>query len=45
MFLRVVTGIHEHFDERVVELTMAGISMYWGWTVAQPGTAWTSHAG
>ncbi|HEY8360129.1 MAG TPA: hypothetical protein VIL30_21950 [Ramlibacter sp.] len=44
MFLRVVTGIHRHFDDRVVEWAMAGIGMYWGWTIAQPGQAWTNAA-
>jgi hypothetical protein len=44
MFLRVVTGIRKHFDDRSIEWAMAGISMYWGWTVAQPGVAWSNEA-
>jgi hypothetical protein len=44
MFIRVVSGIHKHFDERVVEWSMAATGMFWGWTLAQPGTAWTNLA-
>ena len=42
MFLRVITGVHKHFDARVVEWAMAATGRYWGWTIAQPGTAWTN---
>lgn len=44
MFLRVVTGIRDHFDQRVVEWSVAAVSTYWGWTVAQTGKAWTNEA-
>lgn len=44
MFIRVVTGIQRHFDDRVVEWAMAATAMYWGWTLAQPGQAWTNPA-
>jgi hypothetical protein len=44
MFLRIVTGIRDHFEERFIEWSMAATATYWGWTVAQPGTAWTNEA-
>lgn len=44
MFLRVVTGIADHFEERFLEWSMAATATYWGWTVAQPGEAWINKA-
>jgi hypothetical protein len=44
VFLRVVTGIRDHFEERFLEWCMAATATYWGWTVAQPGEAWTNKA-
>jgi len=42
MFIRIVTGIRDHFEERFIEWCMAATATYWGWTVAQPGIAWTN---
>jgi hypothetical protein len=42
MFLKVVSGIRSHFPERIVEWCMAATCAWWGWTLAQPGTAWTN---
>lgn len=44
MFLRVVTGVRQHFDDRVVEWAMAFTGMFWGWTLAQPSTAWVNES-
>ena len=44
MFLRIVTGIRNHFEERFLEWSMAATSTYWGWTLAQPGDAWVNTA-
>lgn len=44
MFLRIVTGIRHHFEERFLEWSMAATATYWGWTLAQPGEAWVNTA-
>lgn len=44
MFLRIATGIKDHFDVRVVEWAVAITCTYWGWTLAQPGDAWNNPA-
>lgn len=44
MFIRIVTGISSHFESRFSEWVMAATATFWGWTVAQPGTAWTNEA-
>lgn len=42
MLLRIVSGIRQHFDDRDIEWAMAGIALWWGFTVSQPGTAWVN---
>lgn len=44
MFIRIVAGIRDHFEQRFIEWGMAATATYWGWTVAQPNEAWTNKA-
>lgn len=44
MFIRVISGIRNHFEARVTEWIMAATATFWGWTVAQPGQAWVNEA-
>lgn len=44
MFIRVVSGIRAHFPERFVEWVTAATCTWWGWTLAQHGTAWVNDA-
>lgn len=44
MFIRIVTGIREHFDERKIEWATAAAATWWGWNLALPDQAWTNPA-
>lgn len=44
MFIRIVTGIRDHFEERKLEWVMATTATFWGWNVALPDQAWTNPA-
>lgn len=41
MFLRIVTGIREHFDARVIEWGMGSFILYYGFGLAGPANGWT----
>ncbi len=44
MFLRIVKGVRDHFEDRKVEWAVAAACTWWGWTLAQPGVAWVNEA-
>jgi hypothetical protein len=40
MFIRIVTGIKDHFEDRVVEWIMAATTIFWGSKLTGPNDAW-----
>lgn len=42
MFIRVVTGIRDHFEERVVEWVMGAALIWWGSRLIGANDAWTN---
>ena len=42
MFIRIVTGIRDHFESRIVEWVMGAAILNYGLGLVSPGTAWTN---